>query len=377
ELVRIGEPPRADVLEDVARTVLGRAWEEFSIRRSADLSRTVSGVRCRFNLFQTLRGISFSIRLLSSFRGSFRDCNLHPDLKKLLGQETGLIIVSGPTGSGKSTTLAAIIEELNTSERLNIITIEKPIEYYYPSRQSFIRQREIPRHSPGFEQAIMDSMREDPDVLVIGEMREPEVMRLTLNAAETGHLVLATLHSSTAAEAISRLCMSFPAEIQPAIRAQIADCLVAVICQRLHYVPSHQIRVPVLEILTANPAVKSSIRSGNLSQLVSCIQTGAEDGMFSFERYRSWVDQKKDWIRPGQAAPMGQDPAEAEPERVSEAFNPPVTRRPVREAPRAGPPRNPPSPVRPASNRIEIDPREDDLESLARQIAGDPDQDDE
>jgi energy-coupling factor transporter ATP-binding protein EcfA2 len=120
---------------------------------------------------------------------------------------TGLIVVSGPTGSGKSTTLAALVEEVNTSRARNIITLESPLEYVFANRRSFIRQREIPTHSPSFEQAIVDALRENPDVLVIGEMRTPEVIRLTLNAAETGHLVLATLHSASCIEAPSRICI--------------------------------------------------------------------------------------------------------------------------------------------------------------------------
>ncbi len=355
ELVRVGEPFLGEDLEDMARAQIGRRWDEFLNQLSADLSKTISGVRCRFNIFYTVRGLSFAIRLLSSFRGSIRDCNLHPDLKKLVQRDTGLLIISGPTGSGKSTTLAALIEELNSSEQQHILTIEKPIEYYYPSRQSFIRQREIPRHSPSFEQAIIDSMREDPDVLVIGEIREPEVMRLTLNAAETGHLVLATMHSSTCAEAISRLCMSFPAEMQPSIRNQIADCLIGVVCQRLHYHPQLQLRIPALEIMTASTSVKSSIRSGNFSQLISCMQTGGDDGMFTFERYRNWIDQKKDWVKPAQATPL-QD--------VSE------------ESTQSGPPK-PKASTKAAtgtkSERIEIQTADDDLERLAKQIAGDED----
>src|SRR5208283_3654889 len=133
---------------------------------------------------------------------------------------------SGPTGSGKSTTLAALIEEINATRARHIVTLESPLEYLFTNRRSFIRQREVPAHAPSFEQGIADALRENPDVLVIGEMRTPEVMRLTLDAAETGHLVLATMHSATCAEALTRLCMSFPADIQPSIRAQLADCLV-------------------------------------------------------------------------------------------------------------------------------------------------------
>src|SRR5579871_406827 len=210
-LSAIGQPIAGATLVQSARELLGTdGWPQFLSRGSADLSRTVSGVRCRINIFQTLRGVAMAIRLLSSFQNNLRACNLHPDLKRLTEVPTGLIVVSGPTGSGKSTTLAALVEEINASAARNIIAVESPIEYLFTNRRSFIRQREVPTHSPSYEQALVDALRENPDVLVISEMRTPEVMRLTLNAAETGHLVLATMHSATCGEALNRLCMSFP-----------------------------------------------------------------------------------------------------------------------------------------------------------------------
>jgi twitching motility protein PilT len=235
---------------------------------------------------------------LSPAVSGLRACNLHPQLSKLVEATTGLVVVSGPTGSGKSTTLAALIEEINTSRARHIITLESPLEYVFTNRRSFIRQREIPTHSPSFEQAIVDALRENPDVLVIGEMRTPEVMRLTLNAAETGHLVLATLHSATSIEALSRICMSFPAELQGSIRAQLADCLVGVVCQRLDFLEAQQLRVPRCELLFANIAAKGTIRSGQLSQIANVIQAGGEDGMWTFDRYQRWMETKKDWVRP-------------------------------------------------------------------------------
>ena len=219
ELVPMGEPVSGQALLEVAQSILGtQRWQEFLERRSADLSETICGTRCRINVFNTVRGVSFAVRLLSSFQNNIRDCNLHPEVLRFTTPDTGLVIISGSTGSGKSTTLAALIEEINRARRRHIITIENPIEYFFKNRKSFIRQREVQSHTPSFEQAITDSLREDPDVLVIGEMRTPDVMRLTLNAAETGHLVLATMHSSTSAEALARFCMSFAPEIQPAIR---------------------------------------------------------------------------------------------------------------------------------------------------------------
>jgi twitching motility protein PilT len=285
------------------------AWNQFVARGSADISIRAAGAQCRINLFRTARGIAMAVRLLTSSVDSLRACNLHPDLRKLLDARTGLIVVSGPTGSGKSTTLAALIGELNSAVARNIITIESPLEYLFTNRRSFIRQREIPTHSPSFEQAIIDALRENPDVLVITEMRTPEVMRLTLNAAETGQLVLATLHSSTCAEALSRIAMAFSSEIQGSILAQLADCLVGVVCQRLEFLGEYQLRVPRCEVLMASSAAKGTIRAGQFSQLATVIQSGAEHGMWSFDRYQRWMAQKKDWERPSVVATTPEDRA--------------------------------------------------------------------
>ena len=286
-------------LVQTAKELLGNEWPNFIERGSADLSTNVAAVRCRINVFRTVRGIAMAIRLLNSAIADLKAANLHPDLRKLVESRTGLVVISGPTGSGKSTTLAALIGELNAARALNIISLESPIEYLYGNRRSFIRQREIPTHSPSFEQAIVDALRENPDVLVISEMRTPEAMRLTLNAAETGHLVLATMHSATCAEALNRIAMSFSPEIQGSILAQIADCLVGVVCQRLDFLSEYRLRVPRCEVLTASTATKGTIRSGQFSQIPTVIQSGGEQGMWSFDRYQRWIAQKRDWVAPG------------------------------------------------------------------------------
>src|SRR5204862_2707906 len=180
-----------------------------------------------------------------------------PDLKKIVNAPNGLVLLSGPTGSGKSSTMAAMIQEINLTDARHIITLESPIEYVFRPRLSYIRQREVGRDTPSFEQALLDALREDPDVLMVGEMREPETMRLTLNASETGHLVLATVHSSTCAEALQRVVSAFPSEIQASVAAQLADSLVAVVSQRLRFRPELNIRVPECEILMATHAVKN------------------------------------------------------------------------------------------------------------------------
>src|SRR5450631_2854169 len=310
QLSSVGATVAGTALVQAARELLGGdGWAQFLGRGSADLSRTIAGVRCRINIFQTLRGVALAVRLLSSFQNNLRACNLHPDLKKLTETTTGLIVVSGPTGSGKSTTLAALVEEINSSSSRNIIAIESPIEYLFTNRRSFIRQREVPTHSPSFEQALVDALRENPDVLVIGEMRTPEVMRLTLSAAETGHLVIATMHSATCAEALTRICMSFPAEIQGSIRAQLADCFVGFVCQRLDFLSEFRLRVPVCEILLPSAAAKGTIRGGQFSQIANVLQTGGEAGMWNFDRYQRWVAQKQDWVPPTLATPLPQERA--------------------------------------------------------------------
>ncbi len=299
DLVAVGEPiPAQRLTQDAQELLGGEAWARFLERGSADVALAASGMRCRVSLYRTIRGVAMAVRLLAPSVNDLRACNLHGDLRKLIEASSGLVVISGPTGCGKSTTLAALVEEINSSRAKNIITLESPLEYIFANRRSFIRQREIPTHSPSFEQAIIDAVRENPDVLVIGEMRTPEVFRLTLNAAETGHLVLATMHSASCAEALSRICMSFPAEIQTSIRAQLADVLVGVVCQRLDFIGAHHLRVPRCEMLLASSAAKGTLRSGQLSQIANVILAGGEEGMWTFDRYQRWMEQRTDWVRP-------------------------------------------------------------------------------
>jgi twitching motility protein PilT len=331
ELTPIGEVLAGEQLMEMGKEFLSADdWADFDTRGSADVSVVVGGTRCRINAYKTIRGLALAVRLLSPSVGDLRSCNLHPELRRLVAAPTGLVIVSGPTGSGKSTTLAALLEEVNGSRAHNIITLESPLEYVFTNRRSYIRQREIPTHSPSFEQAIVDALRENPDVLVISEMRTPEVMRLTLNAAETGHLVLATMHSATCAEALSRISLSFPSEIQGSVRSQLADCLVGVVCQRLEYLPQWQLRVPHCEVLLASSGAKGTIRAGTFGGLGNVIQSGGDEGMWTFDRYQRWVEQQRDWVRPAAPALSAIDrdvPIKAAATRVS---SPPGAAAPAR-----------------------------------------------
>ncbi len=361
----VGEPLPAKNLLEMAQTVIGSEdWPRFLERRSFDLSRTIHGARCRINVLQTARGLGFAIRLLASFQATVEKLNLHPDLKKLTAHTHGLILVSGATGSGKSSTLAALIQEINLNETRHIVTVESPIEFSFRPRRAYIRQREVGRDTPSFEQALIDALREDPDVLMVGEMRDPETMRLTLSASETGHLVLATVHSSTCAEALQRVVSAFPAEIQSSVAAQLADCFVAVIAQRLRFRPELNIRVPECEILVATHAVKNFIRNRDFFKIASSLETGADHGMWTFQRYRAWLENRKTWYIPGQSS----EPPETEvPESTPPAVTPPafpLTGKPSR--PDAAPALTPgPFPAKSAA-RIEIEPGESEFGKILK-----------
>ena len=317
-----GDPIPGSALLEMARRVIGEEdWPRFLEQRSYDCSRSFHGVRCRINILQTARGVGFAIRLLASFTASIEKLNLHPDFKKLVAASHGLILVSGATGSGKSSTLAALIQEINLTETRHIVTIESPIEYTFRPRRAYIRQREVGRDTPSFEQALIDSLREDPDVLMVGEMRDPETMRLTLSASETGHLVMATVHSSTCAEALQRVVSAFPAEIQSSVAAQLADCMLAVISQRLHFRPELNIRVPECEILVPTHAVKNFIRTRDFFKITSSLETGAEHGMWTLQRYRAWLDSRKNWYIPAR-------PRKPPRPRPRNPLRPPRARRP-------------------------------------------------
>jgi twitching motility protein PilT len=364
----VGEPLPAKSLLEMARQSLGEeAWSRFLERRSFDFSRTIAGVRCRINVLQTSRGVGFAVRLLASFQATIEKLNLHPDLKKLVDHPHGLILVSGPTGCGKSSTLAALIQEINLTDTRHIVTIESPIEYTFRPRRAYIRQREVGRDTPSFEQALLDALREDPDVLMVGEMREPETMRLTLSVSETGHLVLATVHSSTCAEALQRVVSAFPAEIQSSVAAQLADCLLAVISQRLRFRPDLNIRVPECEILMASHAVKNFIRNRDFFKIASSIETGADHGMWTFHRYRTWLENRANFSVPGQAEPP--DSEAAEPAAPAAAI-PALTKTPntSRIEKKALPARSPAPQPQPAksSGRIEIEPVEGEFGKILK-----------
>ncbi|MBN2361799.1 MAG: Flp pilus assembly complex ATPase component TadA [Deltaproteobacteria bacterium] len=365
ELRPAGDAVTPSLAAGLAREAVGDdGWDEYLGRGSFDLARTISGVRCRINALQSMRGHGLAIRLLPSLQPDLESLNLHPDLRQLAQREHGLILISGPTGCGKSSTQAALLQEINLHQARHIVTIEQPIEYALRPALSFIRQREVGRDTPSFEQALLDALREDPDVIMLGELREPACMRLALNAAETGHLVLATVHSANVNEALQRLVLAFPAEIQASIAAQLADCMAAVICQRLRYRPEFDLRIPECEILIATSSVRNNIRQAEWFKLGRPMETGASDGMWTWDRYRAWVEGRRDWHRPPPPAAVAE--AELEPDRQS-VPRPPVRGARTTAAARARP-EVAPEATAPAEGVLEIVPPEAELADILSEL---------
>jgi twitching motility protein PilT len=361
----VGDLCAAELLLETAREMIGSDWPQFVERGSFDLSRTIEGVRCRINILKSSRGIGFAVRLLPAYLPTIESLNLHPDLKQLVNHPNGLILISGATGSGKTTTLAALIQTINLAEPRHIVTIESPIEFNFRPRRAFIRQREVGRDTPSFEQALLDSLREDPDVLVVGEMREPQTMRLTLNAAETGHLVLATVHSSNCAEALQRVVSAFPSEIQSNVAAQLADCLLAVVAQRLQFRPAVNLCVPECEVLRSTMPIKNFIRNRDFFKIISTLETGAADGMWTFARYRTWLDKRTAFHSPWREGAVEEDepvtpPKEAPPASGTQFLNRP---RPAAASPGVVSPAVQP---KGGAQRIEIEPTEEFEKILKR-----------
>lgn len=268
-------------------------------RWSIDLALSIEHIRVRINIFNTTRGLSLSVRILPGSVPTVRDLNLHPSISQISDLNAGLILICGTTGCGKSTTIAAIIDEINRKRSVHIVTLEDPIEFRFVPKASFVEQRELGTHVPSFKQGLLDVLREDPDVIVVGELREPETMRLTINAAESGHLVIATLHATNAEDAMYRICNSFPLESQEEIRFQLASALSWLIVQQLVYLDRFRFRIPLLSIMKCTRAVKMVLRENRLNQIENLIHISKSDGMFSMERYRDeFIEANNLFINP-------------------------------------------------------------------------------
>ncbi|KEY60704.1 type IV pilus twitching motility protein PilT [Serratia sp. DD3] len=259
-------------------------WQQLQQVGQLDLALTLAdGVRLRANFFLQNSGLSVALRRIASHCPNLAELATPEIIPALLQRSDGLILVTGATGSGKSTTLAAMIDFINQHQHRHILTLEDPIEFVHHSRCCLIQQRELGRDTHSFDAALRAALREDPDVILLGELRDTTTIRLALTAAETGHLVLATLHTRSAAQAVERLVDVFPAEEKPYVRAQLANSLQAVIAQKLLSRPGGG-RVAIYEILTATAAVSSMIREGKTHQLASVLHSGGQAGMQTFEQ---------------------------------------------------------------------------------------------
>ncbi len=250
-----------------------------------DYALEIAGLgRFRVNVFMQRKGIAAVFRLIPEKIQTLDELNLPSQLKKIVGLKQGIVLVTGPTGSGKSTTLAAIVDEINRMHSYNVLTVEDPIEFVHQNKKSLIQQREVGEHTKSFGSALRSALRESMDVVLVGEMRDHETISLALTAAETGHLVLSTLHTSGAAKTIDRVIDVFPSSQQEQIRTQLAMSLRAVVWQQLIPRSDGQGRVAALEILFANNAVQNLIRKGKTFQLPLIMETGLRDGMQTMQK---------------------------------------------------------------------------------------------
>src|SRR3989339_1653009 len=267
-----------DIMNDQQR----KMYEE---NKEIDFSFEVPGLaRFRVNAFIQNRGAGAVMRTIPSKILSLEDLKAPKSFETISDYPRGMVLVTGPTGSGKSTTLAAMINHRNEHEMGHILTVEDPIEFVHESKKCLINQREVGRDTLSFQNALRSALREDPDIILVGEMRDLETISLAMSAAETGHLVFGTLHTSSAAKTVDRIIDVFPKDAQEQVRAVLSESLRGVICQQLLKTADGKGRAAALEIMVGNPAIGNLIREGKVPQMYSAIQTGATIGMQTLDQ---------------------------------------------------------------------------------------------
>ena len=270
-----------DAVRDMLMEVMTRrAQAQLESRDGADFAYTIPGVsRFRVNVFRHIGGLGAVFRAIPSAALTLDQLNMPDAVRSLCRVNNGLILVTGKTGSGKSTTLAAMIDDINQREKGHILTIEDPIEFVHPRKNCLVSQREVGLHSPSFAEALHSALREDPDIVLVGELRDHETMSIAVTAAEMGILVMGTLHTNGAAATVDRIVNAFPADKQGHVRTMLSTSLRGVISQQLIPRADKRGRVAALEILINTPAVSNLIRQGKLDQLENAMQSGASHGM--------------------------------------------------------------------------------------------------
>jgi len=273
-----------DTLEIAKALMTPVQYETFMEKGDLDFSHGISGfLRMRVNVFRQRGNVGLTIRLIPDRVPTIEELGLPPVIGELARKPQGLVLVTGPTGSGKSTTLAAMIDLINREQRKHIVTLEDPIEYVHSHKMCIVNQREIGKDTASFASALRAALRQDPDVLLVGEMRDLETIGTAITAVETGHLVFGTLHTVDAPQTIDRIIDVFPSEAQQQIRMQLASVLLGVISQRLLPVADGSGRVAAFEVLVNTPAVANLIRTQRSHQIRSVMQTGRSSGMQTME----------------------------------------------------------------------------------------------
>ena len=272
--------------EEMAKEIAGeKNFKRIQEYGECDFSVAIeSGERFRVNAYKQKGHYAIAIRTITSQIPSFETLGLPEVLKTFTEKHKGLVLVTGPTGSGKSTTLASLIDIINENQQRHIITLEDPIEYVHHHKQSLVNQREIGQDTESFNTALRAILRQDPDVILVGEMRDPETISIALTAAETGHLVFSTLHTVGAAKTIDRIVDMFPSEQQQQIRTQLSTVCEGVISQQLLQTIDGRKRVAALEVMVATPAIRNLIRENKTYQIPNMIQTGSKFGMQSMDQ---------------------------------------------------------------------------------------------
>ena len=276
---------KAQDLQDLLSTNCNEIeMKRFKDTHELDSSVTLSGLRFRANFYKTIHGPAAVLRRVESIIPSMDQFDLPPVLYDIIDMHKGLVLVTGPTGSGKSTTLAAIVNEINKTRTANIITVEDPVEFIHKDMKSIVSHREVGKQTQTFASALKAALREDPDVILVGEMRDLETVGLALTAAETGHLVFGTLHTSGAPSTINRIIDVFPPEQQAQIRAQISTSLKMVVTQRLLKTKDGQGRCGAFEVMKCTPPIQNLIREAKIHQIPSIMQTAVKDGMVTMTK---------------------------------------------------------------------------------------------
>ena len=286
EIIKVEDTPvtAQDLKDLISMNCNETESERFDTTHELDSAVMLSGLRFRANFYKTINGPAAVLRRVESKIPDMDQFNLPQALYDIVDFHKGLVLVTGPTGSGKSTTLAAIVNEINKTRTSNIITVEDPVEFIHKDNQSIVSHREVGKQTQSFAAALKAALREDPDVILVGELRDLETIGMALTAAETGHLVFGTLHTSGAPNTVNRIIDVFPPEQQGQIRAQLAESLNMVVTQKLFKKKDGSGRVGAFEVMVCNAPIKNLIREAKIHQIPSVMQTGQREGMITMEK---------------------------------------------------------------------------------------------